>query len=327
MKVFFLSTSSQVHLAMSNAKNIAKPDIPVALITGATGFVGSNLVQLLLREGWEVHIVSRKGTQVPDVQEFVKVVNHTHDGSIEGMIELVGDAKPSVVFHLASLFISQHESKDVEKLILNNVLFGNQLLEAMKVNNIRRIVNTGTSWQHYENKVYSPVNLYAATKQAFEVLMQYYIEANGLQAITLKLFDTYGYKDPRPKLINLLKKVAEKNQTLVMSPGEQEIDLVHVDDVVRAFEKAATRLLGCDVKGYESYAVGTGKPIKLHELVGVIEQKLGRKLPIVWGGRPYRAREVMEPWNGAFLPGWEAKINVAQFIPSMFVKLNSESDT
>ena len=112
---------------MSNRKNTLNPEVGVALITGATGFVGSNLVQLLLREGWDVHIVTRKNSRVADIQEFAKVVNHTHDGSTEGMIRLVGEAKPSVVFHLASLFISQHESKDVEKMILSNVLCGHCL--------------------------------------------------------------------------------------------------------------------------------------------------------------------------------------------------------
>ena len=68
----------------------------------------------------------------------------------------------------------------------------------MKEVGVKILVNTGTSWQHYENKDYSPVNLYAATKQSFEAILQYYVEVASLKAITLKLFETYGLDDPRP---------------------------------------------------------------------------------------------------------------------------------
>lgn len=79
--------------------------------------------------------------------------------------------------------------------------------------------------------------------------MQYYIEASGLRVITLKLFDTYGPDDPRPKLMNLIQRMAMDNQPLAMSPGEQQIDLVHVEDVVRAFMVASERLLAGEVTG------------------------------------------------------------------------------
>jgi nucleoside-diphosphate-sugar epimerase len=184
---------------MHDAITTASTSARVALVTGATGFVGSHLVPRLVRAGWQVHVVSRVNSRVPDAPEFFQVKMHTHDGTTEGMIRLIGDAKPVVVFHLASLFLSQHEASDVERLVVSNVLFGNQLLEAMKTHGVSHLINTGTSWQHYENKAYSPVNLYAATKQAFESLLQYYVEAHGLRAITLKLSDTYGPHDPRPE--------------------------------------------------------------------------------------------------------------------------------
>jgi nucleoside-diphosphate-sugar epimerase len=290
----------------------------VALVTGATGFVGSHLVSGLVRAGWQVHVVSRANSRMPEAAEFSRVTQHVHDGSTAGMLRLVGNAKPLVVFHLASLFLSQHEAGDVERLVLSNILFGNQLLEAMKVHGVKQLINTGTSWQHYENQAYSPVNLYAATKQAFESLMQYYVEAEGLRAVSLKLFDTYGPHDPRPKLMNLLQRVAEDMQPLAMSPGEQWLDLVHVDDVVQAFFAAAARLSAGAVHGHESYALPSGQPITLRALVRLVEREIGRELPILWGARPYRVREVMELWNGKSLPGWSAKVKLEQAIHDMF---------
>jgi nucleoside-diphosphate-sugar epimerase len=284
----------------------------VALVTGATGFVGSHLARHLVREGWQVHILSRAGSRLPDAEEFAHVTNHIHDGSTEGMVRCVAQAKPDVVFHLASLFLSQHATKDVDALIQSNVLFGNQLLEAMKVNEVKYIINTGTSWQHYNNEDYNPVCLYAATKQAFEALLEYYIQACGINAITLKLFDTYGSNDPRPKLFHLLNKAATTGEPLDMSAGEQLIDLVHIDDVVEAYLIAAQRLLEENVTMHETYAVSSGQPLPLKKLVQLYADVTKQTVNVNWGARPYRYREVMMPWSrGAELPNWQATTSLA----------------
>jgi nucleoside-diphosphate-sugar epimerase len=243
---------------------------------------------------------------------------HEHDGSTKEMISIVADAKPSVVFHLASLFIAQNQSNDIETLVSSNVLFGTQLLEAMVINNAYSLVNTGTSWQHYENKPYSPVNLYAATKQAFVDILQFYVEATSLRALTLKLFDTYGPADPRPKLFTLLRKTAAEQQVLAMSPGEQLVDLVYIDDVVEAFVQAARLLMENQVVQHEEYAVSSRAAIPLRQLVELYGSVINKKLPIEWGSRAYRPREVMTPWStGKTLPGWRPKIGLEEGIKRM----------
>lgn len=284
-----------------------------ALISGGTGFIGSHLVRHLVQTGWDVHVVSSsdKHDLLLDVSDVITI--HIHDGSTERMHEIVAAADPDIVFHLASLFLSEHTAAQVESLIRSNILFATQLVDAMAAHGVRLLVNTGTSWEHFCNSTYSPVNLYAATKQAFEAILQYYIEARALQVVTLKLFDTYGSGDPRPKLFTLLRRIAGEQTVLAMSPGEQLIDLVHVDDVVEAFVFAAERLFTGVVEGHERYAVSSGKPIRLRELVEIYKRVTGRELPIEWGERPYRPREVMVPWSdGAVLPGWSPKVGLEE---------------
>lgn len=292
-----------------------------ALITGISGFVGSNLAKKLLADGWSVHGITRPESIVDLSLTTIKNLSlHQYDGTIEEMIALLTKVQPTVVFHLASLFLSEHKPEDITELVKSNVLFGTQLIEAMDQRNIRLLVNTGTSWQHYESEEYSPVNLYAATKQAFEAILQYYVEAHGIRVITLKLFDTYGTGDMRPKLINLLQSSTMENQILVMSPGEQLIDLLHIDDVTKAFSLAAKRLSNRTFVGHERYAVSSKEPISLRELVRLIEKILNRKLPISWGGRPYRVREVMHPWIGEWLPGWNPTISLEQGLENFLIK-------
>lgn len=290
----------------------------VALLTGVSGFVGANLARHLMREGWEVHAAVRDALRLENDLQACGMKIHAIDGTTQGMIQLMQDVRPMVVFHLASLFIAEHKPEQVEPLITSNVLFGVQLLEGMKEAGVRYLVNTGTSWQHYENDAYNPVCLYAATKQAFEDIAKYYAEAAQLRVITLKLFDTYGPGDRRQKLFALLRKTADSGDVLTMSPGEQLIDLVHIDDVVAAFLMAAERLMSGQGEPLEAYAVSSGRPLKLRELVDAYSKATGLHPNVVWGGRTYRNREVMTPWNrGQPVPGWQPFVRLEDGLRSL----------
>lgn len=278
-----------------------------ALITGGAGFVGSNLARRLIENGWGLHLVIRSGTDCRLIHELLPAIHlHIHDGSTQGLVGIVRMARPTVAFHIASYFRAEHKPEDVEPMLHSNLVFSTQLLEAMAENGVGLLVNTGTTWQNYENQPYSPVCLYAATKQAFEDMLQYYVEAKGLAAITLKLSDTFGPSDIRPKLLNQLIRIAEEGKHLAMSPGEQLIDIVHIDDVVDAFLLAAQRLLDGLVSDRECYAVRSNEILPLR---GLVESFLGSRdlaADIAWGERPYRKREVMVPATiDPLLPGWK----------------------
>ena len=274
--------------------------MPRALITGAAGFIGGVVARRLLGEGWEVQVLLRRGSRV----DLAGVIAHEHDGTQAGMVAILEAARPEVVFHLASLFLTEHQPGDIQALAGSNILFPLQLVEAMAVTGARLLVNTGTSWQHFGTDGYRPVNLYAATKQAFEALLPYYHEARGLSCTTLKLFDTYGPGDPRRKLVRILLEAARSGAPLDLSPGEQLLDLTHVEDVAQAFLDAGTRLLaGPPV--LDAFLV-SGDRLSVRELADRIQKALGRTIQGRWGLRPYRPREVMVPLDpvGRLLPGW-----------------------
>jgi nucleoside-diphosphate-sugar epimerase len=180
----------------------------------------------------------------------------------------------------------------------------------MRTRGIRAFINTGTSWQNAEREGFRPFNLYAATKEAFEQILGYYVDLR-LSAVTLRLFDVYGPADPRSKLINLLSDIAASGKSLDMTPGEQKIDLVHVDDVCRAYEYAISYALDQSPPAHHVFGVSSGNPIGLHDLVDLFERVRGVKCNINWGKRPYRAREIMEPYKGYKpLPGWRPHVKL-----------------
>ena len=184
------------------------------VVTGATGYIGSNLIRKLIDKDKEVYIIVREHSRFDLIDDIKDKVNiFVYDNKIENLINFFNRVKPDIVYHLASLFIAEHKYSDIPNLIESNVKFGTEVLEAMNQSGTKKLINTGTAWQHYNNEEYNPVCLYAATKEAFEKIIEFYTNACGFKAITIELYDTYGPKDNRKKIINLLSKYSKQKTT------------------------------------------------------------------------------------------------------------------
>ncbi len=297
-----------------------------ALVTGASGYLGSLLCRRLVFEGWQVHVVTRPESSMANIDDIAKsICVHEHDGSMEKMATILLESKPMVIFHLASFFLSDHKPSDIDGLIKSNVLFGTQLAEAAVRAGSLCFLNASTSWVHFLDNSYNPVNLYAATKKAFEDILKFYSESLNLKVITLTIFDTYGPGDWRPKLLNLLADAADKGTVLEMSPGDQKIDLVHAKDVVEAFMTASELVRAKTCNNIEEYGVLSGRPLSLKNIVELFERCSGKKLRIKWGERPYRHREVMVPWSkGKVLPGWTPKHDICAGISELMSYIGTD---
>jgi CDP-paratose synthetase len=283
-------------------------------VTGASGFIGQHVINRLHTDGHRVCVITRPSSKLPK-ELSQKVTPIVFNGDVSQLTTELKKRKVTGMIHLASLFLAQHTAEDISELIQSNVLFGTQLLEASVQSDLKWFMNTGTFWQHYQDASYSPVNLYAATKQAFLAIAQYYYETHPLNFLTLELSDTFGPNDPRPKLISLWQKIATSGETLGMSAGEQYIDLNYVENVIDAFVHAMTLLAQDKKLQYKgkSYAISSGRVLPLKELAPLFQKVTGKKLNIEWGQKPYRPREVMRPWSlGQSLPGWQPKVSLEE---------------
>lgn len=281
------------------------------LVTGATGFIGTNLIREL-RKNNDLFVLGQfKGDPeklcLPGIvmtDDIHYLADYIRENEIEGVI------------HLASLYLTTHTPEQIRDLVLSNVYFGTAVLEAASIaGTVKWFLNTGSIWQNYNVKgsAYNPVNLYAATKQAFMDMAKYYSDVFGIRFCTLKLCDTYGPNDTRKKLFQLFKDYSESGEVLKMSPGEQKIDLIYITDIIAGFNRLV-ELLASDTVLDDEYVLTSGRQIPLKDLARLFSEVSGRQLNIEWGGRPYRDREVMIPWKGTPLPGWKAKISVEKGI-------------
>jgi len=295
-----------------------------ALITGGTGFLGVNLVNSLVEKGWDVSVITRANSNLKLLSRNISNIQILeHDGSIESMRLIIDKSSPDVVFHLATHFLSQHSSKDIDELIESNIRFGCQLLEALTFNKSKNIINTGTYWQHYGDSAYSPVNLYSATKQAFENILRYYYELKNFKVINLKLFDTYGPNDPRNKLFALLRNAYLEDKTILMSPGEQLIDLLYIEDVISGIIHSVD-FFKEEKSFFSEFALSSGNTISLRQVVETYSKIFGKEIKVKWGGREYKEREIMRPWSkGNNLPDWNPEFDLATGIRKMLDGENS----
>ena len=261
------------------------------LITGITGYIGLRLAQRLLPD-WEVYGLVRTPVRTEYIGAFQGQIKLLFwDGSYTSVARAVQECKPDIVYHLAAYYTGRHGEEDTPALIQSNIVFGGYLLEAMVSCGCRNLIYANTVMCHYQGDEYRPLNLYAATKRAFSDLMAYYSDAGMLRTGTLVLSDTYGPGDHRPKILNLIKQAIQTNETMALSDGQQDYDLVHIDDVTAAFELAGKQLLEGRWEN-QIFQVCSEYPISLKDTVEKLLEVNGLSFHGQWGKRPTPERDM-----------------------------------
>jgi nucleoside-diphosphate-sugar epimerase len=279
------------------------------IITGATGYIGYNLLIKLIDLGWSVAIIKRRNSDISKIKDY-NIEMFDYDGTIDSLKEAFHKFKPEGIFHLASEMVIKHNEEDVDRLINSNLLFGTLVLEAMNSCGIKKFINTSTFWQTPEGKEYNPYTLYTSLKQAFEDILKFYANDNHIKSISLRLPDIYGPDDNRAKILNLVKQAAITGNRLEMTLGEQEMDLLYIEDVVQGFIRAY-ELLDHTENDFKVYSLSSLNPSRLRKTVEIFEKVNNIPLNIEWGAIPYRENQIMKislPKN--VLPKWESKVSL-----------------
>ena len=252
--------------------------------------------------------------------------NHIHElrGGVASVVEIVTQVQPDAIFHLAAVYAEPVSADCVLSMLDGNLSLGACLLFAATRCAMQPVfINTGTYWQFDKESMYSPNSLYAATKQAFQDLLHFYRERMGTAAVTLIYYDTFGEGDTRQKLWQKMTSAAA-GTSFRLSLGEQTIHLVHVEDIVRAFIRAA-ELLHEGQQMAPMYTVQSDSPRTLRSLVEELNSRGNLGLDLQWGAIPYWEGQVVEPWVGEMLPGWKPEVEVMSALLRLANSARSES--
>lgn len=290
------------------------------LITGSTGFIGRE-VAYSLRDKYNIYILVRKSSDLSAL-DLINLTVLRYEQYSE-LTDIFKEYKFDGVIHAASTVMVEHKLEQITSLLDSNILFGTYLLESSKMTNVKWFLNTGTFWQHYNNEAYNPVNLYSATKEAFEDIAKFYTQSSNLIFTTIKLNDTFGLNDSRDKIFNLWLKISRSGESLDMSGGEQIIDISFIDDIVSAYASMVEnfRKDHADQYNNQSFVVTNKERPTLRELSIIFEEVSGEKLFINWGARKYREREVMQPYSlGNSVPNWKQRFTLRDAIKKVISK-------
>lgn len=281
------------------------------LVTGATGFIGRKLIDSLLNHGHDICVLVRNDQYL--FNKKVKVLF----GDLINIEEQILSFSPEYVYHLAG--VSNYPTSKVEKEVLwkSNFLFGLELLEIVsKVPDVI-FVNFNTSLA-YDGVNLNPFNYYALTKVCFFNTLEFYSKKYNFSVFNLILYNVYGNSDLNKRAINYVLDSFGAIEPINMSPGEQILDFIHVDDVVCL---CVTILENKPLHKIEHIFVGTGVGFNLKELTKLIEKITNKISNINFGGLDYRLDEKMDnvaPINlNRF---WKHEINLEHGIKSLIYK-------
>ena len=289
------------------------------LITGITGYIGSHLARTLLAEH-EVYGIVRKPlntTYIHDIRDRLKLF--FYDGSWESMEAAVRESQPDLTYHLATYYTGGHGAKQTPELVESNIKLGAYLLEALSAREGSALVNASTIMAHYQGEIYRPLNLYAATKRAFSDLLAFYTDAKLIRAITLVISDTYGPDDYRPKILNLIRSAIQNGEHISLTSGQQDYDVVYIDDVIHAFQIAGARLIKSPKTENETFHVCALAPASLKETIEKLLEVNNLCFEAGWGERSHPAREIFQAVRVfPILPGWRQAVSLEEGLYQMW---------
>ena len=273
-----------------------------ALVTGATGFIGSVLVKRLLAEGVQVTCLIRARTRAPGALAALAGAQMIEISSFQ-VAELkakLAGSSAETVFNLASHGVRQ-QARDTGQLLEGNVALLCNLLEATSEWPLRRFLHAGSCSEYgvpaqkdtpiSETQALRPTSMYGAAKAAsfeFGNALALRLET---PFVALRLFGVFGSHEAPQRLAPYLIQRLKHDQPVDLTPGEQVRDFLYEDDVTDAFLAAASAEA---LQLYEAYNVCSGQGTRIRDFGETVADALGKPRQLLhWGERPYRPDEPM----------------------------------
>ncbi len=264
---------------------------PLHVVTGGAGFIGSHLVERLLRDGARVRVLDNfsEGTRANlafprELQRRLEVVRGDVT-DLDTVRRVIRGAR--YVYHQAAMRSVPRSVKDPLGANENNVTGTLHVLEAARRAKVARVVYASSSSVYgdapelpkREDQTPSPISPYAVSKYADELYANMWTKLYGVETVGLRYFNVYGPRqDPRSEYAAVIPRFIVwglKGMPLeVHGDGEQSRDFTYIDNVVDANLAAAT----APKAPGEAFNVGCGSRISLNDIIAMLEKTLGRSL-------------------------------------------------
>ena len=244
------------------------------LLTGSTGFIGSELLKNLSKN-YKIYVTLRKKTK----KNFIhKNIIKIYFSSFQNLNDKIKKLKINTVIHCATHYVKKHDFKDIKKLSDSNILFGNIILENLEKMGVKTFINFSTVWENFNGKKDNYYNLYSAYKSSFKNIINFYKKKFGkTKFINLVISDTFGENDKRKKIINLLKINYKKRVITKLISKNLYMNLLNVIDINNAIRLILK-------KNYKSgtYLLKNESDFKVSDIIDGINKHSNKKIKIRW---------------------------------------------
>jgi len=267
------------------------------LITGGAGFIGSHLVDHLLAEGgWRITVVDnfndfydpaikRENLSARLANTNFKVVEADIRNQ-ETLSQVFSDANFDCLVHLAARAGVRPSLKEPRLYVETNVNGTLNLLELARAHGVKQFVFGSSSSVYGSNAkvpfseddpIFNPISPYAATKAAGELLCHSYAHLYDMRIVCLRFFTVYGARQRPDLAIHKFAKLISAGWPIpVFGDGTTRRDYTYIDDIIAGVRAA----MDYHQSKYEVINLGESRTVELRELIGLLEQELGRQAEI-----------------------------------------------
>ena len=261
------------------------------IITGANGFIGSNLTRLLLKNEYNVHIIVRRSSDLWRIEDIMSDVNAFYivKSSKEEFLDIFRSVKPDFLINAIGA-VQKKNIRDENSTWLGNFHSVINITEALKNLPNTFLIQLGSSFEYgrstlknnplNEDSVCEPVSEYGITKLLATEYLRY-LGVNGiLRSVCVRIFNVYGQYDNLERLIpDIVFNILNRSKVVLKNPKVSR-DFIHITDVVEVVKLIMAREDYINDNKFEILNVGTGKGHTVEEVANYIGEITGSILPI-----------------------------------------------
>jgi nucleoside-diphosphate-sugar epimerase len=262
------------------------------LITGAAGFVGSNLTRYFVSRGIKVNIIIKKSSNTWRLNDIIKETNvHYADVSNKNKVKkIIKKIKPKTIYHLATHggYSDQNDLEKIKKSILDATY---NLINECKKYRFNIFINTGSSSEYgFKNKamkegdILVPNSYYSVFKSSSTLYCQYESLKSNIQIVTIRPFHVYGPYEKSNRLIPSLIKNMLSGKKVKLVSSKVSRDMIYISDVIDFYIMIANKK---NLKG-EIFNLGSGKKTTIKEIYNSLKRITNYKVKNSWGSMKNR---------------------------------------
>lgn len=276
------------------------------LLTGATGFLGSHLLESYTSQGFDVAILKRSTSNTWRINHLLNKIK-SYDIDQVALENVFEEVKPTVIVHTACSYGRSNES--IVDIVNTNLIFGLQLIEEGIKNKAQTFINT-------DSLLPRNVNDYSLSKAQLSDWLQKC--SDQIQVINFKIEQMYGPKDDTKKFLPwLINEMVHGADAINLTSGIQKRDFIYISDVVAAYDLVIKQRKS--LPNWSQFDVGTNVFTEVKKFVLTLARELEKteKSKIVsrlkFGAIPYRTGDIMTPeLDNTKLNslGWKSKVTI-----------------